>query len=340
VLPKTADITVKQQENTVEIACSGRKFLDGKDAEEFPIWEAVRPAGTVYTKTEDEGTSPRKKVTYTYEVVKTQTQICCLPPAVLGDMLAQVAYAAAEDDSRPVLQTTFVHLKDDRFIIAAADSFRLAELKTEMPGAGSWEHPVLIHAKYFEQIAKLLPKNAAVTIEVTSTEDKLVKKDEETIPDAQPFTTMVEAQFTAENVVVYLRPTDGIYPNYVGMIPKMADTSVICETAELLSGYKAVWPVAKDASNITRMRVAGNMVYIEAKREEQAESTAHEISATRSGPDIQVILNGQYMLDFLKVTKSPEVIIELTKPGRPVLFRPTGGGVEARYVVMPMSSNR
>ena len=50
-LPKRADITLRQQESTIELACSGRKFVRGTDAGDYPAWEPVRAPGETYTKT-------------------------------------------------------------------------------------------------------------------------------------------------------------------------------------------------------------------------------------------------------------------------------------------------
>lgn len=349
VLPKRADIAIRKLEANIEITCSGRKFVRGMDAEEYPIWQQMRAPGETYTETKEEYEpdasgkgSTRTTNTYVYEVLKTQTQQVSLPRDLLVGMLSQVSYVAADDDSRPVFQAIFTDLKDDRLIMAASDAFRLVKHVADVPCAGSWEHAVLIDAKYFVQIAKLFPKDSGVEIAVLSTLERQLEKNGKEVAGAIPFLKTTQVRFATDTTVVYLRPTDGTYPNYTSALPTSHSTRVVCDTAELLSGYQTVWPVAKDSSNISKLRIEGGMAFIEASTEGQPEPTVHEVPTLVSGPDTHSILNCQYMLDFLKVTKTPEVAIELTRPERPVVLRPRNDGIggETEYVVMPLSTNR
>ncbi|GCE31974.1 DNA polymerase III subunit beta [Dictyobacter alpinus] len=349
VLPKRADIAVRRLEGTVEITCSGRKFVRGIEAEEYPDWKPAHVPGETYTETREEyepdssgNGSTRVTNTYKYEVLKTQIQQLCLPRNLLVGMLSQVAYVAADDDSRPVYRAIFTDLRDDRLTMVAADAFRLVKHVVDVPCAGSWEHAVLIDAKYFAQIGKLLPKDCGVDIEVLSTLEKVLEKNGKEEANTLPYLTISQVRFATDTTVVLLRPTEGTYPNYEGALPKSYSTRVVCDTAELLSGYQTIWPVAKDSSNIAKLRITGDTAFIEASAEEQPEPTVHEIPAIVSGPDTHALLNCQYMLDFLKATKASEVVIEMTTPARPVVARPCyeGPGEQTIYIVMPMTPNR
>ncbi|GHP00632.1 DNA polymerase III subunit beta [Reticulibacter mediterranei] len=342
-LPKKAEIVVQRLEGSIEIACAGRKFVRGMDAEDYPTGPTVRMAGDRYTETRDEfEVEKRTTNTYTYEVLETPLQQLCLPREQLATMLNQAAYAAAQDDSRPIFQAIYTELKEDTLTMVTADAFRLLKHGVEVPGAGSWEYPVLIPAKYFVHIVKLLPKECGVDIEVRFTCDKAVEKNGQAISDAPTLLKALQVCFTTETTTILLRPIEGTYPNYRGIVPKGWDTRLVCATAELLRGYQALLPVAKDASNITTLRVVEDKAWIEATAEGLPEPTVHEVSGGVTGPTVQTILNCQYMLAFLKATKAPEVAIELTSSARPVVARPLGGvpGEETLYVVMPMSVNR
>jgi len=129
-----------------------------------------------------------------------------------------------------------------------------------------------------------------------------------------------------------------VYCNYQKELKTAYTTRVVCDTADLLCGYQTLWPTARDASNITTLRVVGNMAYIEAKGEEQPEPTVHEMPVVTTGPDISLFLNCRYMLDFLKATKAKVITIELSKPECSVLLRPQNEATV--YAVMPMSPNR
>src|SRR5262249_32785249 len=151
-----------------------------------------------------------------------------VPCKSLVDTLEQTAYAAADDNSRPVFQALFTHLQDDSLTMVAADSFRFVEHKVWLSGAGSWEYPVLIDAKSFVQIAKLLPKKWSIEILVASTASRLMNKDGATVFEAVPQRTNVEVRFTSEATTVLLRPMEGTYPNYQNSVPKAWTTRMVC----------------------------------------------------------------------------------------------------------------
>src|ERR671932_581059 len=60
-----------------------------------------------------------------------------LDAAVLKDAVGQVAFAAAQDDSRPVLAGVLLKLQGDRLTLAAADGFRLAVREVDLPDGTS-----------------------------------------------------------------------------------------------------------------------------------------------------------------------------------------------------------
>jgi DNA polymerase III sliding clamp (beta) subunit (PCNA family) len=345
-LPRNADITIRQQENALEVVCSGRKFVTGIDAEVYPNWVPVPAPGETYSANvrEREPNGPEYVTnTYSYEVVGASTQQLCVSRDLLASLLSQVAYAAeAEEDLGPMYQSIFADLKGDLLTLVAAKRFCLAEHTTRIPGAGSWKHGVLLNAKSFVQIVKRFPKNSTLRIEVTLTREKCMKKNGKAVRNAKPFFNARQVRFTGENLLVSVHATAGTYPNYRTKFPAEWKTRAVCATADLLSGYQAVWPVAKDANNVTKLRIAGNIAFIEAQKENQPEPTVHEVPAKVAGPDAQILLNCQQVVDFLRATKAAKVAIEMTEhPGQMVLFRSNDGGEgKTRYGVMPLTLNK
>lgn len=346
-LPKGASITVRQNAGPVEVMCSGRKVVEGLDAEEYPLREPLRATGEVYELQREEyepngsGGSTRRTNTYRYEILDTGTQSLYVSGGRLVKMLNQVVYAT-EADGRPVLQGIHIELTNDRLALAAAGAYRFATHSITIAGAGSWKYPGLLDGKTFLQIARLLSKTADVMIEVAFTIERLVSKNGKESNETGTVLRMRQASIVSEDgTSAYLRPIEGSFPNYRSIIPKECQTRVVCETADFLSGCRAIWPVAKESSNLVTLRIAGNMVCIEARSEAQPEPTVHEMDALIAGPDITINLNCQYLLDVLKVTSAPEVAIELTGPKNPVLFLPRGEEEgETRHAMTAMHVNK
>ena len=150
--------------------------LSGIDADEYP----VAPTENVKNRIE--------------------AQTITLPVETLRKMVTLVQFAAADDDSRPVLTGISVQLKNDTLRMAAADAFRLAVISEKIEDLGSWDVDLLIPAKSLIAACKQLPK-AKKGFDPGSVTLTCVSKD--------------FATFTAHNFTLHTRLIDGTFPSYM-----------------------------------------------------------------------------------------------------------------------------
>jgi DNA polymerase III subunit beta len=241
----------------------------------------------------------------------------------LKEMIEQVAFAAATDDSRPVFTGVNVEFSSGQATFAAADAFRLTVRSHEV----SHEVPfqtILIPAKTLSELAKILPTDGVVDMVVTPNRSQVL--------------------FHTDNVDLVSRLIEGTFPNFRQIIPTLHTTRAVLDTKEFAAAVKTVVPFARDSSNICRVKVsAGNegepgTLTIEATAEDVG-SNVSTIAASVDGPDQQSIFNVKYLSDVLSVLDTPEVSLELVSDAKPGVIRPVGGG-DYTYVIMPMSVNR
>ena len=76
--------------------------------------------------------------------------------AVLKDAIGQVAFAAAQDESRPVLAGVLLKLEAGRLTLAAADGFRLAVRTVELPPGADQELSIIVPARSLTELARVL----------------------------------------------------------------------------------------------------------------------------------------------------------------------------------------
>ncbi|MCS7002478.1 MAG: DNA polymerase III subunit beta, partial [Dehalococcoidia bacterium] len=109
--------------------------MNGLDADDFP------PVATFESLTQSNPDLP----TITLE------------PAALREAIAQVAFAAATDESRPVLTGVLTEIKDDDVTFAAADGFRLSVRR--IPLAERWlgdPVSIIIPARALAEVGRVL----------------------------------------------------------------------------------------------------------------------------------------------------------------------------------------
>jgi DNA polymerase-3 subunit beta len=242
----------------------------------------------------------------------------------LKEVISEVAIAAAEDDSRPVLTGVHVEIANGKMTFAAADSFRLAVRVIELPAHEESHDNILIPARTLQELARILPSEGEVQMIVTPNRSQVL--------------------FHTEQIDLVSRLIEGTFPNFRGIIPKDHVTSAVVETKEFAAAVKSVAPFARDSSNITRIKIEssadaeGGAMTLEATAEDVG-SNVSTINATVDGPEQQIIFNVKYLSDILSVIDTPQVALELTSGARPGVIRPVGPA-DYTYVIMPMSSNR
>jgi DNA polymerase III subunit beta len=299
-LPQASvDIIVPEETNKVNIKSEGSDTnIKGMDASEFPLIPSA-----------EGGETP-----------------VIMDAATLKEMIAEVAIAAADDESRPVFTGVLVQVGGEKVTFAAADSFRLAVRTSPLPGDDSTHGDILVPARTMIDLARILPSEGAVQMIVTPNRSQVL--------------------FHTEQIDLVSRLIEGNFPNFRQIIPKEHTTRAVVETKAFAARVKQAAIFARDSSNITRIKINGGdssglepgTVTIEATAEELGDNVSI-LNAAVDGPEQQIIFNVKYLSDVLSVIDTPEVAIEVIAATKPGVIRPVGVA-DYTYVIMPMHTNR
>ncbi len=298
-LPQGAvDLMVPEDSNTLSIkGLRSSANIKGMDASEFPRIPSA------------EGGEPPVQI----------------DAALLKEMIAEVAFAAAEDESRPVFTGVLAQVSNEKMTFAAADAFRLAVRIAPLPGDDQSRGDILIPAKTLIDLARILPSEGSVEMIVTPNRSQVL--------------------FHTEHIDLVSRLIDGTFPNYRQIIPKEHTTRAVVETKEFADAVKTAALFARNSSNIARVKVNASesdlepgTLTIEATAEDLGDNVS-TINAAVDGPDVQIIFNVRYLVDVLSVIGTPEVALELNASTKPGVMRPVGS-TDYTYVIMPMHTNR
>ena len=296
------DLSVPTDSSTVNIKSPGSNAnIKGTEASEFPLIPSA-----------DGGEQP-----------------ISLDASLLKEMISQVVFAAADDDSRPVFTGIMVEVSNESVTFAAADSFRLALRVASLPGYSETHSPILIPAKTLSELARILPTEGTVQMVVTPNRSQVL--------------------FHTEQMDLVSRLIEGTFPNIRAAIPKQYTTRAVVETKEFAAAVKRVAPFARDSSNITRVKVNNEgsgdgaatepgTITLESNAEDVGDNTV-TVEATVDGPELQIIFNVRYLTEVLAVLDTPEVALEVNSAASPGVVRPVGT-TDYTYVIMPMSANR
>jgi DNA polymerase III subunit beta len=293
------DIDVPEDSNTLHVKSAGSLAnIRGMDASEFPLIPSA------------EGGEPPVR----------------FEASQLKEMIEEVAFAAADDDSRPVFTGVLIQVSEEKITFAAADAFRLAVRVAPLPGDDHPRGDILVPARTLTELARILPSEGQVEMIVTPNRSQVL--------------------FHTPQLDLVSRLIEGTFPNYRQIIPKEHTTRAVVETKQFAEAAKRAALFARDSSNITRIKInAGandglepGSITVEATAEDLGDNVS-TINAAVDGPELQIIFNVKYLAEVLAVLGTPEVALEANAPTKPGVIKPVGSS-DYTYVIMPMHINR
>jgi DNA polymerase-3 subunit beta len=289
----TIDMNLSQQTKTLGLKCARFEArISGVDARDFPPIPGV-----------DDGI--RSKV----EVDE------------LRQGIARVVFAAATEESRPVLTGVSSKFEGNTLTMAAADGFRLAVYKLPLADKVKETAEVIIPARTLAELNRLVGDQEE-PIDITLNPGKS------------------QVLFRTKSAELVSQLVQGTFPNYGQLIPQSYATRVIVNVADFLRATRTASIFARDGSGIVRLMIAPGTesgpgkLSISARSEEIGDDVG-DIDATVEGDEAKIAFNGKYLIDVLSVLHENQVALEMTNPSSPGLVRPVGAD-NYTHVVMPM----
>ncbi len=239
----------------------------------------------------------------------------------LREAIHQVAFAAATEDSRPVLTGVNMELDGDRLTLAAADGFRLAVHHTKLAQPVSEPFSVIIPARTLLEVERLLDEqDEPVDIMVTPQKS--------------------QALFKMKDIEVVSQLIQGTFPNYSQLIPQGHTTRAVVGLQELQRATRTASIFAKDGGGIIRLQLipgqggmAGRLV-ISSRAEEVGDNTG-DVEAQIEGDEGKIAFNSRYLAEVFTVLDKEQVALEMSASSSPGVIRPVNDD-NYIHVIMPM----
>jgi DNA polymerase-3 subunit beta len=239
----------------------------------------------------------------------------------IREAIRHVAFAAATEESRPVLTGVHCDFDGDKLKMAAADGFRLAVYTSSLLTPISARTAVIIPARTLNELSRFLTEDEeSVAISINQQKSQVL--------------------FRLKNVELVSQLLQGTFPNYSQLIPQSYQTRVVADVAEFLRATRMSAIFARDSSGIIRLVVSagadmkpGKMT-VSARAEEIGDNIA-EVDALVDGEASKIAFNFKYLTDVLSIISQSQVALEVTTSSSPGVIRPVGTDNYV-HVVMPM----
>lgn len=237
-----------------------------------------------------------------------------LPEGELHEVLAQTILACASDETRPVLTGALFAVTPERLTVVATDMYRLALREMACSTSVDGERKVVVSARILSELGRLLGE--------TSKDPVTIKLSERVV------------YFEVDNVKLASRLIEGEFPNYPKVIPETHDKTLQARVGELEQALRRALIVARDDSSRVLLEVEAGQLRISARCPDVG-SVEEQVAATLDGEPLQIAFNARFILDFLEVVGTDEVVIEFTGALNPGTLKPAARD-DYLYVLMPM----
>ena len=177
---------------------------------------------------------------------------------VLNDAINHVAFAAATEDSRPVLTGVQVELSGDDFTFAGADGFRLAVYKGKLQEPVSEDADFIVPARSLQDIGRSLPVSSSTRPTPPRDRQRDAASSQDVSNDPVEFMvtpTKGQALFKFGDVEFVTQLVQGTFPNYSQLIPDSFETRAVVDLAGFLSATRTASILARDGAGIVRLQV-------------------------------------------------------------------------------------
>ena len=243
-----------------------------------------------------------------------------LDAKALRQAVAQTVFAAATDDSRPVLTGVDTKFEDGTLTLAASDGFRLSVYK--LPLEASVEATeIVVPSKALNELSRLLAdEDGEITMRTNTAKSQVL--------------------FRLQNAELVAQLIQGTFPNFNQLIPGSYTSRATAEISEFLRETRIASVFARDGSGIVRLVVTPGegvtmgKIVISARAEEVGDNEG-EIDAAVEGEGVKIAFNGKYLQDVLQNLESGQLAMETTGPSSQGVFR-TVGDDNYVHVIMPM----
>ncbi|MDP3997233.1 MAG: DNA polymerase III subunit beta [Candidatus Andersenbacteria bacterium] len=231
------------------------------------------------------------------------------------DGLTRTMFAAARDETRPEIRSVFIRVNKDKAIMAATDSFRLAEEEIELADGGD-----------FLFLLPLTTAQEVVRLFGGQEELELAPGDN-------------HISFIGEGVELSSRLIEGKYPDYKQIIPSNFKVNGSVDKDEFIRALKTLMVFLPRDTRRVRFVVKPEQEKIVLSVGGEGGEGRVDLSFIGKGNDLDILFNIQYLLEGMQYLPGEQATLRFVGSSEPAVFTPQGDSWKYTYVVMPIQSN-
>lgn len=231
----------------------------------------------------------------------------------LGRAISQVAFAAAIDETRPVLTGILFKFGKNELRIVATDSYRLAERTIKLESAPSRDAQFIMPQRAILELNRVLAAQPG-KVEIYLEENQIL--------------------FVVGDIEFTSRLIEGSFPDYTQIIPQKSSTEAVVNKNDFANSIKMASFFARESANNIKLTISKEELQIIAASPQIGDNISN-LNAKTTGSVMDISFNAKFILDFLNVIDEETISIKASDKASPAVFLATGHN-DYIYIIMPL----
>lgn len=234
-----------------------------------------------------------------------------IPKDLLKSMIRQTIFAAAQDETRPILTGALFETSNNSASLVAIDGYRLAVKK--VPVSVNEDIKVVIPAKTLNEVNKILEDDDA-EVKISCTQGNVI--------------------FNFGDTIITSRLLEGQFLNYNDIIRNEYKLKIRVKTRDLQECLERASLLAREGkNNLVKLDISDDRLIITSNSE--IGNVYEELPIKLEGNDIKIAFNSKYILEGIKAIDSEEIVMDMISNVNPCIIRPVEDN-SYTYLVLPV----
>lgn len=245
----------------------------------------------------------------------------------LRNAIEEVIFAASPNETRPEISGVLFNFQpkgtSGRLVLAATDSYRLAESTILLHGEGEGGK-IIVPARTAAELMRILGMKrddlaGGENVEISLGENQII--------------------FNYDNIELVSRVIEGRYPEYTQVIPEAFETEMTIDKDDLSNAVRTAALFSKSGLHDVTIKGVDNGELLISSADNQVGENKSKIKSDLKGKGNTTTLNYRYLLDGVSRIPSNKVFFRLVDGFSPCVITPGEELVDGRkylYIVMPI----
>lgn len=239
-----------------------------------------------------------------------------VPAKKLFRAISQTAFAAATDESRPVLTGVLWRIDQKRINLVATDGYRLSLKQLKLKNAPKIpQNDFIIPAITLQEISRMEGEKEQIEILLDPQGKQII--------------------FSLDSLEIISQLLEGEYPDFTKIIPEKGETIALLDREEFFQAVQISAIFARESANLIKFKINESQLKISANTP-QLGANESVLPIKVNGQPNQIAFNSRFVLDFLKSVSSADIEIEIIDSVSPAIFRPVVKEKNYQHIIMPV----